>query len=102
MKTSEYYYTHTLAAFIEKLRSVPRVQNLHGKPTREHLAWMVHQIASLDQYSIEDAIKAGRWIGWMLLAAEEVHHFWDNTHSRELVRKDVSLQYHLPRVNKRA
>lgn len=98
---SGYYYTETLAAFVRKLGSVPRVQNLHGKPTLEHLAWMVEHIASLEVTSIEDAVKAGRWIGWMLLAAEEVHGFWDNAYSRELTRMDVAKGHHLPRANKR-
>ncbi len=98
---SGYYYTETLAELVARLGSVQRVQNLHGKPTLEHMAWMAQEIASLDTSSLEDAIKAGRWIGWMLLAAEQVHGFWDNTRSRELIRRDVSKQNHLPRFNRR-
>lgn len=37
---------------------------------------------------ITDPEKAGWWIGW-ILAHMELHGFWDNERSRELIRKDV-------------
>jgi hypothetical protein len=93
------YYANTLAEFTKKLGVTERIENPAGVPTKEHIAWMVEQIASFDTRSIEDAIKAGRWIGWMLCAAE-MHGFWSNRRSRELIRMDREAGLHRPSLSK--
>lgn len=95
----DYYYSHTLAQFTRKLVSVERIENAAGRPTREHLAWMVQEMCALNRTSISDAVKAGRWIGWMLLAAE-MHGFWSNQRSRDFIRADRAAGFDLPVFNK--
>jgi len=95
-----YFYANTLAAFVAELREVPRIKSPVGKPTREHLAWMIEQMALLDQTSIHDAQEASRNIGWMLLAAE-MHGFWGSEESRRLISMDVKEGNTVPQINKR-
>lgn len=100
MAIQDFYYSNTLAAFTALLEPGSGRENEQGMRTPEHLAWMVTQVAKLDRTSIEDAIKAARWIGWMLCAAEELG-FWDNARSRALIRKDIAEGYALPSVRTR-
>lgn len=93
------YYANTLAEFTKKLGIAERIENPAGIPTKEHIGWMVEQIASLDMLSIDDAVKAGQWIGWMLCAAE-MHGFWSNRRSRELIRIDHELGFDRPSLSK--
>ena len=97
-----YYYVHTLAAFTEALgKDVARVEHYAGKPTQEHLAWMVEKIARLDRTSMDDAICAGQMIGKMLLAAE-MYKFWNHTRSRELLGADKHAGFDRPYLNRSA
>ncbi len=61
-----------------------------------NLLWMTLGIEGLNRRSVTDATKAGRWIGWMLCKCEDLG-FWENAHSRELIREDVRLKNDLPR-----
>lgn len=98
MTQTAYYYSCTLAELTKKLGPTERVENPMGKPTREHLAWMVEQVAHLDRSSLDDALKAARWIGWMLLAAEIIG-FWSNSQSRALIRLDREAGFDKPTLN---
>lgn len=52
-----------------------------------YLLWMAEEVKNMDTSSLELAVKAGRWIGWILREIE-VQGFWDNNHSRDLTRED--------------
>jgi len=59
-----------------------------------HLLWMAEEMGKWDTTSIKRAVKAGRWIGWMYRAMEELGLFLLDT-SREFSKKDVDGGYHL-------
>ena len=61
----------------------------------EHLFWMISEVSSWDTSSIKHATKAGRWIGWMYRAMEELG-LLDNEGSRIVAKKDMNAGYHLP------
>lgn len=98
MTDKVYYYSITLAELTKKLGQTERIKNPMGKPTREHLAWMVGEVAALSRTSLDDALKAGRWIGWMLLAAE-IMGFWNNDMSRNLILKDREAGNDKPKLD---
>lgn len=100
MASQQYYYVNTLAAFATVLKGVQPQEDPEGKPTREHLAWMLVQVGHLDRTSLGDAFKAARWVGWMLLASEQLG-FWDNARSRALIRADVEAGFDKPTFNKK-
>jgi len=60
-----------------------------------HLLWMVNETGKWDTSSIKRAAKAGRWIGWMFRAMEELD-IWDNSSSQKCSKRDVDAGYHLP------
>lgn len=60
-----------------------------------HLLWMVEEMENWDASTIKQAVKAGRWIGWMYRAMEELN-LWDNNTSRLLSWQDVNDGYSLP------
>lgn len=61
----------------------------------EHVLWMVYEMNEWDCSSIKRATKAGRWIGWMFRAMEELN-IWSNEDSRHCAKSDVELGFHLP------
>lgn len=44
---------------------------------------------------VQQATKAGRWVGWMLRVMEEAK-VWNNTESRNITRTSVDLGEDLP------
>ena len=75
---------------------VPRQGNEPGNEVA-HLLWMCTEInQTMSPKKIIDALKAARWVGWMLHECE-VLGFWDNEKSRELARADVEAKNDLPR-----
>lgn len=60
-----------------------------------HLLWLVNEMRTWDTSSIKRAAKAGRWVGWMFRAMEELD-MWNNNSSRKLAKRDVDEGYHLP------
>lgn len=95
MSASPYYYVNTLASLTMILERNTAAKHPQAKPTLSHMAWMVKEITTFDRHSMADALKAARWIGWLLCAAE-MHGFWDNNRSRALIRMDKEAHTDLP------
>lgn len=74
------YYAHTIAEVRKALKPSDAVFS-------SHLRWMCDQIEKMDQDSVSEAVKAGRWIGWVL-AHVEMMQLWHNNQSRNLIRID--------------
>ena len=93
------YYQHSVTAIADCLRGMGHEaqQSEMAEQTPEHLLWMCEQIAGFDESSRSDALKAARWIGWMLAVMErQCPGEWPNDLSRQLVRADE--QAHLTDV----
>lgn len=60
-----------------------------------HLRWMCQKVQQMDTTSIEEAIKAASWVGW-ICAHMELRSFWPNSTSRDLIRMDKQSSLHLP------
>lgn len=60
-----------------------------------HLLWMVEAMGNWDTISVKRAAKAGRWIGWMFRAMEELD-LYTKEDSRSSSKEDVDGGYHLP------
>ncbi len=56
-------------------------------PPLSHLLWMCDEIEKMDTTSLDLALKAGRWIGWVF-AYLEMHAILSNTEIRDMVRAD--------------
>ena len=98
------YYEHTLAHIHLALRQkdsekiiTPEPANSPDRhvPTAGHILWMACEISYMDTQNVGDAAKAGRWIGYILLWME-LHRFWNNQTSRDLVRTDVENRLDQP------
>lgn len=77
---------------IEPLRHDGRIEK---EALPSHLLWMIEEMEDWDITSVKRAAKAGRWIGWMFRAMEELDLF-TNEDSRRLSKEDVDGGYHLP------
>ena len=53
-----------------------------------YLLWTCDKVSEMNTNSLDDALKASRWIGW-ILARAEVKGLWNNEISRDIVRNDV-------------
>ena len=60
-----------------------------------YLAWMCDQIERFETDSLDNALKASRWIGWIMAMMEETFG-WSNDHSRQCARQDVKLSFDKP------
>lgn len=81
---THHYYPVTLTA-VQRELSCPPV----NEPTRIlHLQWMCGQLENMDPFSLSAALKAARWIGWILRDIEAMN-IWPNSVSRDLVRADA-------------
>lgn len=60
-----------------------------------HILWMCDKIEKMDISFFDEAIKAARWIGWVL-AHMELTGTWNNKQSRDLVRIDRKLGFDKP------
>ncbi len=60
-----------------------------------HLLWMIEEMRKWDTTSMKRAAKAGRWIGWMFRAMEELD-LYTKEDSRSSSKEDVDGNYHLP------
>ena len=58
-----------------------------GEAPLKHLLWMCDKVERMDTTSIDDAVKAGRWMGW-IFAHIELRCIWNNQETRSLVRQD--------------
>ena len=96
------YYQKTITAIRQRIEKEkpgtrPRFREFldSGPAPLSYLLWMCFQIEVMDTSSDESALKAGRWIGW-ILAHIEIHGLWDNTKSRRLVRSDHKKGFDKP------
>lgn len=72
------------------------IKPVSGKPAAPaYLVWMCDEIEKMSTSSEEDALKAGRWIGW-ILAHMELQGFWENDRSRDYVRIDKANGFDKP------
>lgn len=60
-----------------------------------YLAWMCDQIEGFETDSLDKALKASRWIGWIMAMMEE-NFGWSNVQSRECTRQDVKMGFDKP------
>ena len=60
-----------------------------------YLLWMCDEVSKMDTSSIDAAIKAASWMGW-INAHIEMHGLWDNSLTRDLIRHDKSKGFHKP------
>lgn len=52
-----------------------------------YLLWMCDEVEKMDTSSVDEAVKAARWMGWVFAHAELLG-IWTNTQTRDLVRED--------------
>ena len=63
--------------------------------TSSYILWMCDQVEEMDTSSIKHAVKAGRWIGY-ILSQMETRGYWSNSQSRALTREDHLSGLDLP------
>ena len=88
------YYERSISGIREAIEEVsPGTKAMESKlvPRQpaplEYLLWMCEQIEKMDTTSLDYAIKAGKWIGWVYAHAE-LNGLWDNCTTRSLARED--------------
>lgn len=91
------FYKHTITRIKEAIRrkapwAKPAFEELQisTPPSFSYLLWMCQELEKMETGSIENAVKAGRWIGW-ILAHIELEGFWSNAESRDYTREDHLL-----------
>lgn len=93
------YYQNTVRAVREMMGDVKSAESDLSKPSQNvpqaHLLWMCDQLEKMDTESFDNALKAGRWIGW-ILAHVERNSVWSNARSRDLVRLDRTQGFDKP------
>jgi hypothetical protein len=62
-----------------------------------YLLWMCDEVQKMDVTSIDDAVKAGRWVGWVFAHAE-LAGLWTNTQTRDHVREDRKNGFDKPHL----
>lgn len=60
-----------------------------------HILWMCDEIEKMNTDTLDGALKASRWIGW-IFAHMEFKRLWDNNRSRDLIQEDEKLNFDLP------
>lgn len=97
------YYNVTIAAIRETIeRTFPGTKAIFWDVSDNevimpsYLLWMCEQIEGMDPTSMEEAVKAARWIGWVL-AHVELLGIWNNKKSRQVVREDHKFHHDRPR-----
>ncbi len=60
-----------------------------------YLTWMCDQVEGFETDSLDNALKASRWIGWIMAMMEETFG-WSNVQSRESTRQDVKMGFDKP------
>jgi hypothetical protein len=56
---------------------------------------MCNEVEKMDISSVDEAVKAGRWMGW-IFAHIEMAGLWNNKRTRDLVRNDRKLGFDKP------
>ncbi|KKR43645.1 hypothetical protein A2434_02035 [Candidatus Woesebacteria bacterium RIFOXYC1_FULL_41_14] len=93
------YYRSTLDEIDKIIKdSKPEIRpdenGLENGNIEGYTLWMTSQIRAMNHDSQEIALKAARWVGYVLRMVEE-KGYWDNERSRELIRGDISQQNHI-------
>jgi hypothetical protein len=90
------YYENTIAEIKARIETVyPGTESLFMQPIilvdglvpLSYLLWMCNELQTWDTKSIETAVRAGRWIGW-ISAHFELHSLMKNNETRDMVRED--------------
>lgn len=106
------YYEVSLEAIENDLRALANELKIEIGPVEDpnaqdvpevmnNLLFMVYRIRSMDTQSLEAALKAGRWVGWMFRDIQELYRRlgkgdWDNTRARDIARADRDMQADRP------
>ncbi len=97
------YYKNTIMALRETVTNkygswVKPHQSILTYPDKAplpYILWMCDEVEKMDINNLDDAIKASRWIGW-ILAHAEMHAVWSNEISRNYVRADRNAGFDKP------
>jgi hypothetical protein len=86
------YYPYSLRTVEEALRSKfpetePDPEAIDSDPAA-YILWMIQHTREMKTTSVKEAVKAGRWIGYIFRWVEELG-LWNNTRTREIIRIDV-------------
>jgi len=75
----------------------PEFSELHEQKVASpsYLLWMIQEVQDMDISSIDSALKAARWIGWIIAHTEMLVGF-SNTESRDWVREDKTNGFDKP------
>jgi hypothetical protein len=99
---AELYYKKTIAtvrATIARMEPETRAEYSELKDKEvapsSYILWMCDEIERMDTSSVDEAIKAGRWIGWVT-AHIELAGVWNNRTTRDLIRSDRRDGYDKP------
>lgn len=106
------YYENSLAAIENDLRALAVELEIKISPIEDpnsedvsgavnNLLYMVHRVRSMDTRSLDEAIKAGRWLGWMFRDIQGLYRRlgkegWDNARARDVARADRLMQADRP------
>ncbi len=71
-------------------------ENVIDTDMPSYLLWMIGKMRTFDITSLKDALKAGRWLGWIWGVIEYELKLWNNARSREITRVDVHNGYDEP------
>jgi len=96
------YYQLTIdrirkAVELRRPGTVPAFKELkdHEQPSLAYLLWMCGEVEKMNINSWDEALKAGRWMGWVF-AHIEFLGIWTNKDTREAVREDHRLHLDKP------
>ncbi len=82
------YYSNAVSAVRQALKLLADNDSVApGSVPVSHLLWMCDEIEKMDISSADAALKAARWIGW-ILAHVEIRGIWKNSDSRNIIRLD--------------
>ncbi len=93
------YYPNAVQSvrqYLLALNHVPKY-NPDSHPDGDYLLWMCDEIEKMDEWSLHDALKASRWIGWIFGALEagssaggfNQYFPWKHSESRLRVSRDA-------------
>jgi hypothetical protein len=90
------YYEATRAAIKESLKEKYGIidadeNGIVNSNIAGYILWMLDSVERMNVQSLDHALKAARWMGWILRVVEEDLKLWENDKSRDLVREDVGL-----------
>ncbi len=89
------FYPHTIAELrtaIEERFPGTKSACMDKLPERRlappsYLLWMCDEVSKMKTDTVDDAVKAARWMGWVFTHVE-LYGIWGNNKTRDLVRVD--------------